>query len=162
MRAFRCIVAYVLVLTASVCLSQSSRSDKPPCDIAVVVSAANPLEGISLSEVRKILTGERRFWSGNVQVKLVLREPGSPERDKVLNCLLKLNNKEFAQLWRTKIFRGEAFDEPLSVTSVASQEQYLAGTPGGLTFLNANSVPPQLKVLRLEGKLPGEPGYALK
>jgi hypothetical protein len=38
----------------------------------------------------------------------------------------------------------------------------LLENPGGITFMTAKITAPQLKVLRLEGKLPGDHGYALK
>jgi hypothetical protein len=40
--------------------------------------------------------------------------------------------------------------------------QYLKETPGGLTFMALQNIPAELKVLKIEGKLPGEPGYSLR
>ncbi len=109
-----------------------------------------------------MLMGDRRFWKGNVRLKLILREPGTRDRDAVLGLLLNLDNRAFAAHWRAKIFRGEASEEPLSVASVSQVERYLLENPGGITFMTAKITAPQLKVLRLEGKLPGDHGYALK
>ncbi|HEX4603369.1 MAG TPA: hypothetical protein VH724_05195 [Candidatus Angelobacter sp.] len=140
----------------------ASQGAKVAGDIAVVVNAANPVNELSLPELRKMLTGDRRFWKGNVQVKLVLREPGSRERDDVLSTLLKTNNKDFAELWRAKVFRGEAAEPPLALSSNLQAERYLLAAPGGIAFMIPKNLPPQLKILKLENKLPGEAGYALK
>jgi hypothetical protein len=76
--------------------------------------------------------------------------------------VLKANNAEFNKRWMEKVFRGEAVDVPLSVASAAAAQQYLISTPGGITFVSSKGSPSQLKVLRLDGKLPGESGYVLR
>lgn len=155
------ILAFVVILACSPGNTQASHGDVVSGDIAAVVNASNPVNELTLSELRNMLRGDRRFWKGNVRVKLILREPGTRERDAVLAGLLKLDNKAFAALWRAKMFRGEASDEPLSVHDAAQVEQYLLENPGGIAFIAAK-IPVQFKVLRLEGKLPGEHGYAVK
>jgi hypothetical protein len=162
MKSRRYILAAVLGFSCCLGHSQSTAAAKELGDIAVVVSSLNPANDLSLAELRRILMGERRFWGGNVQVRLVLRERGARERDQILSSLLKMDNKAFAEHWRAKVFRGEASDEPLTVSSSAMARQYLTETPGGLTFMIAKSLPTQLKILKIDGKLPGEPGYSLK
>jgi len=156
------IAVCVLMLAFSLGSSQISHGAREPGDIAVVVNASNPVNELTLPELRNMLSGDRRFWKGNVQVKLILREPGTRERDAVINSLLKCDNKAFAARWRAKIFRGEAVDEPISLPSASQVEQYVVDNPGGITFMTGKTLRPQLKALRLEGKLPGESGYALK
>ncbi|HEV7522429.1 MAG TPA: hypothetical protein VGP89_15100 [Candidatus Angelobacter sp.] len=158
MTKIRYILGFVLMLACSLGSSQAS---SPAGDIAVVVNASNPVNDVSMSELRNMLMGDRRFWKGNVRVKLILREPGTRDRDAILGLLLKLDNKAFAAHWRAKVFRGEAAEEPLSVSSVSQLEHFLLQNPGGITFMTAKATVPQLKVLRLNGKLPGDRGYAL-
>ncbi|HZE81891.1 MAG TPA: hypothetical protein VE604_13400 [Candidatus Polarisedimenticolia bacterium] len=158
MRKTRYILGLLVVLACSLGNSHASQA----ADIAVVVNASNPVNDLSLSELRNMLAGERRFWKGNVRVKLILREPGTRDRDAVLVLLLNMDNKAFAAQWRAKVFRGEASEEPLSVFSAAQAKQFLLENPGGITFMTEKITAPQLKVLRLEGKLPGEQGYVLK
>lgn len=142
--------------------SAQSAGSKGAGDIAVVVNSVNPINELSLADLRRILMGERRFWGGNVQVRLVLRERGARERDQVLNIVLKMDNKAFAEHWRAKVFRGEASEEPLTLSSSTTAFQYLKETPGGLSFIAAKDIPADLKILKVDGKLPGEAGYALK
>jgi hypothetical protein len=153
------ILGFVVMLACS--LGSSQGSSQGGGDIAVVVNASNPVNDLSVSELRNMLIGDRRFWKGNVRVKLILREPGTRERDAVLDLLLKLDNKAFAAHWRAKVFRGEASEEPPTATSVAQLERFLLDNPGGITFMTTKSTAPQLKVLRVEGKLPGDNGYPL-
>jgi hypothetical protein len=161
MRTARWIFAMALALCGSLGNGQSAGA-KGAEDIAVVVNSVNPTNDLSLSDLRRILMGERRFWGGNVQVRLALRERGARERDQVLSKVLRMDNKEFAEHWRAKVFRGEATDEPLTLSSSATAFQYVKETPGGLSFIAAKNIPADVKVLRIDGKLPGEAGYALK
>ncbi len=162
MKSERYVLAVVVALSCCLGHSQTRGGAKESGDIAVVVSSLNPVNDLSPAELRRILMGERRFWGGNVQVKLVLRERGTRERDQVLISLLKMDNKEFAEHWRAKVFRGEAAEEPLTVSSSAMARQCLKETPGGLTFMALQNIPAELKVLKIDGKLPGEPGYLLR
>jgi hypothetical protein len=115
-----------------------------------------------VAEVRRILLGERMFWAGNVQIKLVLRERGAKEREQVLSRLLKMNDEAFDGHWRAKVFRGEAPGEPLAVTTTAQVTQYVTRLPGAIAFTSLRSRSPELKIVKLEGKLPGETGYILR
>lgn len=162
MRKIRYIGAIVVMFVCSFDKSQAWRGAGELTDIAVVVNASNPTNDLTLPQLRNMLTGDRRFWNGNVRIKLVLREPGTRERDAVIASVLKIDNKAFAAQWRARIFRGEASDEPLSVSSCSQVEQYLLENPGGITFMTGVIPKQQLKVLRLDGKLPGEIGYPIR
>jgi hypothetical protein len=162
MRSRECLLGLFLLLGYPFATCQSAQGTQEHGDIAILVNPSNPVNELSLSDLRRMLSGDRRFWQGNVQVTLVLPQPGTWERDEILSTVLKASNAEFNRGWMQKVFRGEAIDVPLSVASAAAAQQYLIGTPGGLTFLPAKGLPPQLKVLRLDGKLPGELGYVLR
>ncbi|HEY6184610.1 MAG TPA: hypothetical protein VIW67_20360 [Terriglobales bacterium] len=131
-------------------------------DLAVVVNGKNDISDLSSPELRRILLGEKRFWHNKAPVMLILREPGARERDEVLTVLLKMTNSEFGQYWRDKVFRGEAPASPLAVPSNGLVSQYVFDTPGGITFIAGKNLRPDLKVLKIDGRLPGDPQYPLK
>jgi ABC-type phosphate transport system substrate-binding protein len=152
----------ILLALLSVGLAESLNSFKNSDDIAVVVNEKNSVTAVSMSDLRRILLGERKFWKGNSPVQLVLRDPGTPERDKVIGVSLKMNDAEFDKYWRTMVFRGEASAEPLAVPSNGMATEYVADTPGAITFVVGRNLRPDLKVLKVDGKYPGESGYPLK
>jgi hypothetical protein len=162
MRSRECLLGLCLLLGYPFAPCQSTSSTQEHGDIAILVNPSNPVNGLSLSDLRRMLSGDRRFWQGNVQVKLVLPQPGTWEREEILSMVLKANNAEFNKGWLEKVFRGEAIDLPLSVASAAAAQQYLISSPGGITFMSAKEPPRQLKVVRLDGKMPGEAGYVLR
>ena len=130
-------------------------------DIAVVVNPKNDTNELSSVELRRILLGERRFWKNKAPLTVILREPGSRERDEVI-ASLKMSDAEFGQHWRDKVFRGEASSPPLAVPSSGMASQVVRDNAGGVTFVAGRNLSPDLKVLKIDGKLPGEAGYPLK
>ncbi len=154
---------FILALAFAGCLAQAQTNGGPKstADIAVVVNSVNPVSDLSSGDLRRMLLGERRFWGGNVQIRLALRERGARERDQVVTTILKMDNKAFSEHWRAKVFRGEATDEPLTL-SAALTMQYVKETPGALSFVSAKNLTPEIKILKIDGKLPGDPGYIFK
>ncbi len=130
-------------------------------DIAVVVNQKNPTVGLSSSELRKILAGERRSWSTGLPIKLFVRAPGARERAAVLK-LLGMSESEYKQYWTSQVFRGEAHSEPVALFSNSLQSQAVLIYPGAIALVSASDVKPPLRVLPLDGRMPGDPKYPLR
>lgn len=132
----------------------------PEADIAVVVNQDNPVEKLSYSDLRKLFAGERRTWPGGVVVRLVVRPPGTRERDALLR-LLQMNEIDYEQYWTAKIYRGEAQFPPVVLSSVGMTREAIVTYPGAIALIAANDVKPDMKVLKIDSRLPGESGYPL-
>ena len=131
-------------------------------DIAVVVRADAPVEDLTLSQTRKLLRGEQQFWNSNLRVTLLLRAPAARERDVVLKVIYRMSEAEFRQFWISKMFRAEATSGPKVVYSNEMATELVNALPGSVAFLDASQVPKGLKVLKIDGKLPGQADYPLK
>ncbi len=129
-------------------------------DVAVVVNPANPVGSISLTDLHKIFAGEKRSWQGGLPMRPIVRAPGCHER-LVLLRLLAMSESEYKQYWTAQVFRGEVGSEPLSVPSIGMQKEAISVFPGAITLVEASEVKPGMKVVKLDGHLPGEPGYPL-
>lgn len=143
-------------------LSRSVAQTSHSSDIAVVVHPDTPVTDLSLAEVRKVLLGERQYWSAKLPVVLLIRAPAARERDVVLRVIYQMSEAQFKQYWIAKIFRAEAASPPKIVYSNDMQLDLVAAMPGAIAFVDARNVRPGLKVLRIDGHLPGEPGYPLR
>jgi hypothetical protein len=128
--------------------------------VAVVVHEKNPIANLSISELRKLFAGEKHSWAGGAPVKLFIRAAGAPERVAVLK-LLGLSESEYKRYWIAQVFRGESQSEPIALFSNGMQKEALATFPGGLALVGFQDVKPGMKVVRLDGHLPGETGYPL-
>jgi phosphate transport system substrate-binding protein len=130
-------------------------------DVAVVVNPKNPVNDITRAELRKIFAGEKRTWARGVSIKLVVRVPGSLERV-VLLRLLGMSENEYKQYWIAQVFHGEAQAEPVALFSNGMQKEAVAAFPGAIALVTLGDVKPGMKVLKVDGHVPGEPGYSLR
>jgi hypothetical protein len=137
------------------CVSAQTRQD-----VAVVVNADNPINLLSSAELRKIFMGEKRSWPGGSPIKLVVRAPGTHER-LVLMKLLRMSAGDYKQHWVAQIVRGDASGEPIVVPSVGMQREAIITFRSAITFVDANDLKPGMKVLKIDGHLPGEAEYPL-
>ncbi len=131
-------------------------------DIAVVVREDTPVDSLSLTDVRKMLLGERQFWSGSLRVTLLIREPGTREREVILKEIYHMNEAEFRRYWIEKIFSAEAQTGPKIAYSDQKATDLVAAIPGSIAFVDASRIPKNVKELKIDGRLPGDKGYALK
>lgn len=131
-------------------------------DIAVVVHPDTPVSDLSLSEVRKVFLGERQYWNSKLPVALLIRAPVARERDVVLRVIYQMSEAQFKQYWVAKIFRAEVASPPKIVYSNDMQYDLVTAIPGAIAFVDARNVRPGVKVLRVDGHLPGERDYPLR
>jgi len=150
---------WFLMLVQGDVSAQSSRSGP---DIAVVVHPDTPVNDLTLSEVRLVLLGERQYWNAKLPVVLLIRAPVARERDVVLRVIYQMSEAQFKQYWVAKIFRAEASSPPKIVYSNDMQVELVSGIPGAIGFMDARNVRSGLKVLRVDGHLPGEADYPLR
>jgi hypothetical protein len=133
----------------------------PSTAIAIVVRSDLPVQNVSFAELRRLMLGDRQFWSSNLKVTLLVRAPGAREREVVLKTIYQMSEAQFRQYWIAKVFRAEAASGPRIVYSNEMATELAAEIPGAVAFVDASQVPKGLKILRVDGKLPGEPGYPL-
>jgi ABC-type phosphate transport system substrate-binding protein len=143
-------------------LLQPLAAQRHDVDVAVVVHPDTPISDLSLSEVRKVFLGDRQYWSTNIPVVLMIRAPVARERDVVLKIIYQMSESQFKQYWIAKIFRAESASAPKVVYSNDMANQLVTAIPGALAFIDSKDVKPGSKVVRVDGRLPGEPGYPLR
>jgi ABC-type phosphate transport system substrate-binding protein len=148
----------LLAIICAALLAQKSRD----VDIAVVVHPDTPITNLSMAEVRKVFLGDRQYWSTNVPVVLLMRAPVARERDVVLKTIYQMSDAQFKQYWIAKIFRAESASAPKVVYSNDMANELVSSIPGAIAFIDWQEVRPGVKIVRVDGKLPGEPGYPLR
>ena len=131
-------------------------------DIAVVVNPSVKLDELSFADLRKILLGDRQFWSPGQQVTLIVRAPVAAERTAMLQKVYQMSEEQFRRYWVAKVFRAEATSGPKVVISNEKSVELVGVMKGAIALVNAADVPEGLKVLKIDGVKPGEKGYPLK
>lgn len=142
----------------------SFRAAGTPADaeVAIVVNSSNPVSNLTLAELRKIYFGDRQYWKGNLPVVLLMRSQGSHERDVVLRVIFEMTEDRYTKYWVAKVMRAEVSDPPASLYSFGMLQEGVRGNPGAIGYVNANDLRSGVKVLRIDGLLPGESGYSLR
>jgi phosphate transport system substrate-binding protein len=156
-RAARVLLACCLVAW----LATPALAQAPP-DIAVVVNPSVAVENLSLAELRRILLGDREFWSAGARVTLLIRAPIARERDAVVRDVCQMTEAQFRQHWIGKVFRADTPSAPKIVYSSEMAMDQVSRTPGAITFVAGPITNKNVKVIRIDGRLPGQQGYRLR
>jgi hypothetical protein len=151
-----------VLLVALCCNGFSSIAVGAENDIAIVVRQDVPVDNLTFAELRRLTLGDRQFWTSNLRVTLLLRAPGAREREVVLKMIYQMSEAQFRQYWIAKVFRAEAASGPRIVYSNEMAEELTAAMPGAVAFVDAAQVPKGLKVVKINGLLPGDKGYPLR
>jgi hypothetical protein len=131
-------------------------------NVAIVVNSDVPIDELSFPEVRKVFLGERQFWNPKLRVVLLMRAPVAPERDVVLRTIYQMSEAQFRQYWISKVFRADVSAGPKIVYSTEMASDLVSAIPGAVAFVDASQIPKGMKVLKIDGKLPGDKAYPLR
>jgi hypothetical protein len=130
--------------------------------LAVIVHPAVLEADVSRDALRQIFLGEQQFWSGNQRITLFLHPTGTVERAAVLRQLYRMGETEFKRYWVAKLFRAEVTAGPKIVSGNDAILRLVATVPGAVAMIPANEVDARVRVLRVNGVLPGEPNYPFR
>jgi len=151
-----------VLLLIGLALLAPAAADSSNGDVAVVVNSSVPVGEISFTELRRVFLGERQFWSSSLRISLLLHAPVARERDVLLKTVYEMSEAQLRQHWIGKVFRAEVPSAPQMFFSDEEITQALAAIPGSIAAVDATRLPRGLKVLKVDGRLPGEPGYRLR
>lgn len=155
-------IAQFLLLV--VCSVASVRAQCSPGGIAVVVNKATNVESVSLQQLRKLMLGDVRSWPDRSTVVIVGRESSGVVYKCALSAVVRMSDAEYRKYIMNAEFRGEDPVPILQASSARSAAMSVAGVVGGFTFIETSllsQMPGSLKVVKIDGKAPGEPGYPL-
>ena len=131
-------------------------------DVAVVVNRDVPVDNLTLADLRRLVLGDREFWPASVRVTLLVRAPVAHERDVLLKSVCQMTEAQFRQHWIAKVFRADTAVAPKIVYSNEMAVDLVNRIPGAITFVDVSHMSSRLKVVRIDGRLPGEKGYPLR
>jgi ABC-type phosphate transport system substrate-binding protein len=136
-------------------------TDEAAVPVVVIAHPDVPERDVSLSELRKIFLGDRQFWTGEMRVVLLVPPARSGERATLLEKVYEKTESQYRHYWIAKVFRTEAQTAP-KVAKADSAVELVRQIPGAIAVIDASRVPAGIKVLRVDGKNAGDPGYPLR
>lgn len=154
-------IALFVCVYCAVAADPAEAQNAPSEQVAIVVHPDVPAQDLSFAQVRKIFLGDQQFWPNRERIALLMRAPDALERDIVLKRIYEMTEGQFRQYWIAKIFRSEVTSGPKIVYSTEMAFDLVGAVPGSITFVRSDELRANAKVLRIDGKLPGERGYPL-
>ncbi len=130
-------------------------------DMALISNKSNDVPAMSLAELAKICKGQTSRWPDGKPVSFVTRDPAAPEMKIVLDKVYGMSKDEVKALIASAN-HGRA-DHP-AIVVVGSDEaavKRVESIPGAVGLVDVYSINGGVTVLKVGGKLPLEPGYAL-
>jgi hypothetical protein len=130
--------------------------------IAVIAHERVPVDDLSLPELRRVFLGERLFWTKELMITLLVPSRGTPERKVLLDKIYQQRSEaQFQHHWINKLFDDGPQSSPKMTGSPKMSASLVREIPGAIALVPADRIPPGVKVLRIDGKNPGEAGYPL-
>lgn len=163
-RAARRGLTAVMVAQSAIIVHAAAAPAQTPSSqaIAIVVNTASPVTNLSFAELRRIFMGEQQFWPDRSKITLLVRAPTARERSVVLHRIYDMDEERFRQYWIGKMFRSEVAAGPKIVYSSDMALNLVSAIRGSITFIPASAAAADVKVLRIDGKLPSDPNYVLR
>lgn len=130
-------------------------------DVALISNKANSLKGLTFPDLVKICKGQTGHWPNGRPVTLIMPAPSSGDMRVVLEKVYGMTADEVDDLIASA--NHDRVDHPaiVVVDSDESVVKKVEATPGGVGLVDVYSITGGINVMRVAGKLPLEPGYAL-
>jgi ABC-type phosphate transport system substrate-binding protein len=135
--------------------------------IVVIVNAANPVENLTVGELKKLFMSDRSKWDTGKSVAPVMVVAGAPERTAFLKAVCGMSDADFSKYFMQAAFAGKSATPPKEVGSVAAVKAFVGGSPGGIGFVKAGDFHGDgsdggVKAVKIEGAAASDSGYKLK
>lgn len=145
-------------------LGQSTNTAVAPAPeaLVIIVNKANPVGTLSTEELRRYFRLERERWPDGRKNTVVMLPSGTPERDTVLRQIYNLPDGELNRYFLQATFAGQVHSAPKELASTVNMLKFVFNVPGAIGYVRAGAVDDTVKVVRIDGRLPGDPDYLLK
>ena len=158
-------VAFSSVLPDRAALRQSSPSHSvrvPWEGLAIVVNRSNPTTDLTMAQLRAMFFGDRKWWSHRRRITLAAMRRSTPEGQTVLRVIYQMDGHELDRYFLYQAFKGENSRTPRTLPASADVKKFVVSTPGAVGYLRESEVDDSVKVVRINGLLPGDDGYPLR
>jgi hypothetical protein len=135
-----------------------AEAETAPGPLAVVVAKNSPVNALSLYELKHLYLGDYINGPDGKRLIPLHRAPNSPERVAFDASVLGMSPDQETAFWIDRRIRGES-GSPRAIAQADLVQRIVAHIDGGLTYVRLNEVRPDVKIVRIDSKLPTDPGY---
>lgn len=160
-------MAAVVVAAATWLLVNVVPAEAAGDPIVVIVNAANPVDNLSMGELKKLFLSDRSRWDTGKAVAPVMLSPGAPERTSFLKTVCAMNDGDLGKYFMQAAFTGKSATPPKEVSSASAVKSFVAASPGAIGFVKAldfhgDGSDGGIKAVKIDGVAAGSPDYKLK
>ena len=138
----------------------ASADDKAE-QIAVIVNRSSALTDLSSAELVKYFKVQKTKISDGSKLTLVAQDVGRPERNAVLSKVYAMSEDEYSRYFLQATFTGAVAAAPKALPNGGAVIKFVEETPGAISYVRASEATEAVKVVKIDGKAPGDAGYPL-
>jgi ABC-type phosphate transport system substrate-binding protein len=120
-----------------------------PISLVFVVNRKNPVQTLSLADVRMMLLGERSHWPNGARVTVVMRDPKQPERDAVIRLVCRMDDRDYTRTVLRAVFTADLQRAPKLLGTPAGVIRFIFNVPGAIGYVRASEVDDNVKIVPL-------------
>jgi ABC-type phosphate transport system substrate-binding protein len=124
--------------------------------MAVIVNRGNSTEDLTTAEITKIFKSDTRKWASGANITVVVRDPATPEMELLLSRIYQTTPEGLRN------FIAAHKDSIVMVDSNEAMLNAVHNIPGAIGLVDVFLINKEVKVLKIDGKLPVEYGYILR
>ena len=131
-----------------------------PIQLAVIVGAQTRLANISLADLQRVFSSEVVTAEDGTRLLPINHPPRTADRVAFDRLVLDRDSEAVGRFWIDRRIRGGS-GPPRTVDNVQALRRAVSGLPGAISYLRTSLLTADVRAVRVNGKLPGEPGYPL-
>jgi len=135
--------------------------DKADC-LAIITGTGSSLTDVSKADLERFFRADKTKAPDGTKVSIVMLDTGRPEREAALRGIYKMGETEYNDFFVSATFTGAVAAAPKSFPTPMAVKKYVATTPGAISYIRASDADDTVKVLKVDGKAPGDADYSLK
>jgi ABC-type phosphate transport system substrate-binding protein len=124
--------------------------------LAIVADTANSTVNLTSAELMKIFNAHTRTWPDGKPITIVLRDPSSADMQLILRRVFNMTVDE------ARTFIHAHAGTILVADSDYAVQRFVANNRGAIGVVDLYSLTKDVRVLKIDGKLPVEQGYLLR
>jgi ABC-type phosphate transport system substrate-binding protein len=130
-------------------------------DLALVSNKSNGVSVLTVADLVKVCKAQTNRWPDGKPITFVMRAPSTPEMKMVLEKVYGMSETELNSLIVTSNHGRPVHPAILVAASDEELVNKVASTPGAVGVVDVYSINSSVAVVKINGKLPLEPGYLL-
>jgi ABC-type phosphate transport system substrate-binding protein len=135
--------------------------------IVVIVNGSNPVDNLSMGELKKLFLSDRSRWDTGKAVAPVMPAAGTPERTSFLKLVCGMNDADLGKYFMQAAFTGKTATPPKEVAGAGAVKSFVASSPGAIGFVKAldfhgDGSDGGIRAVKIDGLTAADPGYKIK